>query len=81
MEATNSIRDLCSGTFCVKAKTRMPETKITAWDGRVLKMDVHAAPENGAANIEIIKYLKKLTNKNAKILRGVKNSTKLIKIE
>ena len=46
-------------TFTLIVKTNMPKTEIVSSEGDIYKMNVHAQPEQGKANIEIIKYFKK----------------------
>ncbi|KKQ60755.1 MAG: hypothetical protein US81_C0013G0007 [Parcubacteria group bacterium GW2011_GWE2_38_18] len=52
-------------------------------EGETIKIDVAAVPENGKANLELIKYLAKwflVVKKNVKIVSGAGDKVKLIKI-
>lgn len=65
----------------IVVKTNAPKTNIVGFDREknALKVNVHAQPEKGKANAEIIKYFSKLTKKKVEIVSGLKSKTKLLK--
>ena len=62
----------------VTVRTNAPETKITKQEGDQWRMDVHAQPENNKANLEIIKFLTKVCEKDVKILKGFTSRKKTV---
>jgi len=52
------------------------------WDEQkqLLKLDIKAPAENNKANIELIRFLRKLLKKDIKIISGLKNKRKIIQI-
>jgi len=67
----------------IVVKTNSPKTEIVTWDDtkKLLKVNVHAKPENNEANIEIIKYFSKLLKKRVIIKSGTRSKEKLLFIE
>ena len=65
------------------AKTSSPKTEIASWDKEknALRVNVHAEPEKGKANREIIKFFSKLTKKKVKIASGLTSKQKLLRFE
>ena len=65
------------------AKTSSPKTEIAGWDREknALRVNVHAEPEKGKANREIIKFFSKLTKKKVKIASGLTSKQKLLRFE
>ena len=53
---------IIDGKLSITVKTNSPKTKITGYDSskKALKVNVHAQPEKGKANAEIIKFFAKL---------------------
>lgn len=79
MDLTNFI---INNSIKINVKTNTKKTVITKLDSdtNTLHVDVCQKPENNKANIEIEKFLSKLTNKTAKIVRGLKSKHKLVKL-
>ena len=46
---------------------------------QALKVAIKAPPEKGKANLEIIKFFRKLTKKQTKIIKGLTSKEKLLK--
>ncbi len=65
----------------IVVKTNSPKTQITGYDNtkKALKVDVHAQPEKGKANAEIIKFFSKLTKKKVSIISGKTSKNKTLK--
>lgn len=63
----------------IRVKVNKPETKIVGNENGVYLMDVCAKPQNNKANLEIVKYFKKLTGKNVKI-KGMRSKVKIIEL-
>ena len=65
------------------AKTSSPKTEKASWDKEknALRVNVHAEPEKGKANREIIKFFSKLTKKKVKIASGLTSKQKLLRFE
>lgn len=63
-------------------KVNSPKTEITGYDKNrnALKLNVNAIPEDNKANIEIVKFFKKLLKKQVKMLSGFKRKEKVIEI-
>ncbi len=64
----------------VKVKCGKPKTKIVK-EGEIVMLDVKARPIKGEANQEIVKFFSKKTGKKVKIIKGLKSSVKVLKIE
>lgn len=47
---------------------------------QLLKLDIKAPAEDNKANIELIRFLRKLLKKDIKIISGLKNKRKIIQI-
>ena len=45
-----------------------------------VKVSIKAKPEDNKANIEVIRFFKKLLKKDVKIMTGLKNKEKILKI-
>ncbi len=77
--------DICGYEFDKKlkivVKANSQKTNIVGFDREknALKVNVHAQPEKGKANAEIIKYFSKLTKKKVEIVSGLKSKTKMLK--
>lgn len=69
-------------TFKIIVKPNSPKTEIKYYDKekQAYRVNVRAQPEKGKANIEIIKYFSKLLKKKVKIVKGLKNKEKIIKV-
>ncbi len=69
-------------TFTILVKTNMPRTEVIEFDKErnAYRMNVHARPEAGKANVEIMKYFKKEYKLNIEIISGFTSREKLVKI-
>jgi uncharacterized protein (TIGR00251 family) len=67
----------------ILVKPNSPQTEILEYDleRKVLRVNVHAKPEDNAANLEVIKFFSKLLKKRVIIKSGLKNREKLLYIE
>ncbi len=79
MEIKQYIKD---GMLSVVVKPNAPKTEVVSWDNdkQALRMNVHAAPEKGKANLEIVKFFKKKFKVDVIIVRGTKRHNKMLKI-
>jgi uncharacterized protein (TIGR00251 family) len=66
--------------FRVYARPNARETRLLGWDEekKAYRMDVKARPEDGKANLEIIKYLTKHLKKKVAIKSGHTSRIKTI---
>ena len=67
--------------FRIIVRANMPRTEIRGFDKEknAFIMDVHAHPEKGRANMEIIKFFRKKFKINVRIISGIRSKEKLIK--
>lgn len=65
--------------FTVHVKTRQPETKILS-EGDVLKVALHAVPDRGKANAELVKFLTRYFKKPARIVSGFTTAKKIVEV-
>ncbi len=70
------------GKLKISAKPNSPKTEIICFDESkgALKVNVHAQPESGKANAEIIKFFSKLSKKKVEIVSGASSRLKLLRI-
>jgi len=63
-------------------KPNSSKTRITGYDPEndIIKIDVKAPPEGNRANDEIIRFLGKITGKDAKILHGKTSKRKTVRL-
>lgn len=68
--------------FKIVVKTGSPKTEITGYDEsrKAVKVNVHAPPVEGKANVEVIKFFSKLLKKKVEIKSGKTSKEKLLKI-
>ena len=77
--------DICSfinqGSLKIIVRAKAPKTEIIGWDDekKALKVNVHAEPEKGKANAEIIKFFSNLTKKHVEIISGKTSKQKLLR--
>jgi len=67
-------------TFFLFVKTNRPSTQL--WfdeEKNAYCMDVHAAPEKGKANLEIVKFFKKEHKTDVEIVSGFSSRKKLLR--
>jgi len=64
----------------VIVKVNSPKSEIIEYDPvkGTLKLNIHAVPEKGKANLEIVKFFKKNLKKDVKIVSGFKSKEKVI---
>jgi uncharacterized protein len=72
-----------NGFLKIIVKTNSPKTEIIEYDEtrQALKVNVHAQPIDGKANIEIIKYFSKLLKKKVEIKSGKTGKEKFLRID
>ena len=54
------------------------KNEIIRWEESVLYVNINAHPEKGKANLELCKFLKKLTKKQARVKSGQSSRDKTI---
>ena len=64
--------------YSVTVRTRASETTLLKQEGDHLTVAVHAPPEDGKANRELIKFLSKHFDADVKILRGSASRKKMV---
>lgn len=79
----NKIKMDLKGKVTIIVKANSPKSGIAGFDEnkQAYKINIKAPPEKGKANLEVIKFFKKLTKKNVKILSGLKSREKTLLIE
>ncbi|MEA3430784.1 MAG: DUF167 domain-containing protein [Nanoarchaeota archaeon] len=79
MDISNYIKN---NKLKIIVKTNSPKTEIAGYNEtrKALKVNVNAVPENNKANIEILKFFKKMLKKQVKMFSGFKNREKVIEI-
>jgi len=63
----------------IKVKLNQPKTEILEKKD-IWKLNLKAKPEQGKANLEIIKFFSKMFKKRVKIIRGLKSKNKILEI-
>ena len=66
-------------TLEIKVKANSGRSEIIEKDGRII-VYVKSVAENNKANLEVLKLFSK-KHKNARILKGLKSSKKLLSVE
>lgn len=81
----DDLLDFLKGKNKIKiiAKPNSPKTEIISYDQEkdVLRLNVKAPAEENKANIEIIRFFKKLLKKNIRIISGLRSKEKIIKAD
>lgn len=67
-----------SGVVLVKPNS--PKTEFIGLVNGILKIALKAHPENGKANVELVKFLKKQLKKDVKIISGFTSKKKIVRI-
>ena len=77
----NILDFVVNGKLNISVKVNAPKTKIIDYDStkKLVKLDVHATPEKGKANAEIIKFFTKLTKRKVEIIAGKTSKRKTLK--
>lgn len=73
---------LKKGRVKIIIKANSPENRITGYDEDrdALRVEIKEPAQDNKANIEIIKYFRKLTGRNVRILRGITSKRKTIEL-
>ena len=74
---------LLASSFSLIVKANAPSTELLDYDTNLnaYRMNVSAPAKDGKANIEIVKFLSKLTKKKARILSGLTSKKKVVVLE
>lgn len=64
----------------IRAKPNSRETKVTAYDAvtGTLHVDIAAPAEDNKANIELLKFLRRLTKKDVRLISGATSKNKVV---
>jgi uncharacterized protein (TIGR00251 family) len=68
------------GTLEVVIKPGAPKTEVIGEINGLLKIAVKAPPQEGKANKELVRFLKKTLGKNVEIVSGFKSKQKILKV-
>ena len=70
------------GTFKIIVKPNSSKSELVSYDAEkdVYRINIKARPEDNKANIEVIRFLKKLMKKDVRIISGLKSREKVIRI-
>lgn len=68
--------------IAILVKTNSPKTEIVGYDydKKVLRVNVHAKPEDNEANVEVVKLFSKLLKRKIIIKSGMRSREKLLEI-
>lgn len=72
-----------SGRITIIAKPNSPKTELLGYgeEKQAYRVNVHAPPEGGKANIELVKFFSKLTKKKVRIVSGLTSKKKVLVFE
>ena len=72
-----------NNSLAIIVKPNSSKNEITGYDEsrNAVKVNIKAPAEDNKANIEVVKFFSKLTGKRVKIISGLKNKKKIVKIE
>ena len=67
----------------IYVKPNAKKSEVTGYDEtrKAVKVDIKAPAEDNKANIEVIKFFKKLLKKEIKITKGLKSKEKYLKLK
>lgn len=67
-------------TLKISVHPNSKETKIVGWDvqKKALRVNIKSKPDKGKANLEIVKFFKKLVGKQVGILKGFTSREKVL---
>jgi hypothetical protein len=71
-----------NNSLTVLVKPNSSKNEITGYDEsrKAVKVNIKAPAEDNKANIEVIKFFRKLLSREIKIISGLKNKIKILKI-
>lgn len=74
--------DIAQNPFKIIVKTNSSKNQIMGYDTDrgAYRVSIKSKPENNRANIEIIKFFSRLLNNKVRIIKGLKNKEKVLKI-
>ena len=69
-------------TFKIIVKPNSSKSELVSYDAEkdVYRINIKAKPEGNKANIEVIRFLKKLMKRDVRIISGLKSREKVIRI-
>ena len=69
-------------TFRLIVRTNRPRTEILGFDNEkeAYRMNVHALPEKGKANVEIVRFFRKEFKLDVRIVAGGSSKQKLLRV-
>lgn len=69
--------------LAIIVKPNSPKTEIVRYDygKRALRVNVHAKPEDNAANVEVVKFFSKLLKRKVIIKSGTRSREKLLELK
>lgn len=70
------------GELKIIVRPNSPKTEVIRWDSekRALRVNVHAHPEKGQANKEVVRFFSKKLKKKVVIKSGLKSRCKILQI-
>lgn len=79
MDLSEHIKD---GKLKIIVKPNSPKSEITGYDEArcALKVNIHAQPDKGKANVEVVKFFSKSLKKKVGIVTGLSSREKILKI-
>jgi len=68
--------------FKIIVKPNSNKNEVIGYDGErgAYRVNIKAKPEDNKANIEVIKFLSRLLNKQVRIVKGFRSRSKLIDV-
>ena len=74
---------LDNDSLSIIVKPNSPKNRIIGYDEarKSLKVEIKAPPEEGKANLEVIKFFSKITGKNVRIIAGMTSKRKKLKFD
>jgi hypothetical protein len=69
-------------TFSVVAKPNSRKSEVIGWNSekKELKVAIAAHAEHNKANVELLKFLRKISGRSAEIVSGLKSKRKIIRL-
>jgi len=67
----------------ILVKPNSPKTEVLGWDAerKALRVNIHAKPEDNAANVEVVRFFSKQLKKRVTIKSGLRSHQKLLLVE